>query len=122
MVEGTLDLSGKVVLVVEDDAIVGSGLVCYLEGAGADVCWVGNVDDALTRIRQGPGLDLAVVDLNLCGAISTPVVDRLVAGGVHTILCTGYDSASIEPRFQSLPRSEKPFTRAKMRQLLMAVV
>lgn len=119
MVEGTLDLHGKAVMVVEDDAIVGSGLVWYLEEAGADVCWVGNVDDALTRISEGPALNLAVVDLNLCGAISTPVVDRLIAGGVHTILCTGYDSASIETRFHALPRSEKPFTRAKMRQLLM---
>lgn len=62
--------------------------------------------------------DDAVVDLNLNGRMSTPVLDLLLAGEVPVILCTGYDVSAIDPQFPDLPRLEKPFTRAKLRRLI----
>lgn len=101
-------------MVVEDDALVGMGLVCALEELGARVFWSTGIEDALEQIDTVDRIDLAIVDLNLHGGISTPVLDRLQAQGVAIIISTGYDTANIDARFQSLPYTEKPFTRAKM--------
>lgn len=115
---GSLALSALNVLVVEDEAMVGLGLVSYLEEAGATVTWVANVEEAQRAIDLDPRIDLAIVDLNLGGVMSTPIIDELLARSVRTVLCTGYETSSIEERFRSLPRVEKPFTRSKMRTSL----
>jgi CheY-like chemotaxis protein len=111
-------LEGLQILVVEDDALVAIGLVSYLEELGAAVVWGTDIPQAIGWIERCSKIDIAIVDLNLDGIMSTPVVDQLVAKSVFTILCTGYEVSSIEERFQGLPRSEKPFTRAKIRNLL----
>lgn len=109
---------GHRILVVEDDAMVGMGLSTYLEELGATVTWSTTVPEALAGIARGEALDIAIVDLNLHGEVSTPVIDSLLARQVFTILCTGYDQSIIEDRFRHLPRAEKPFTRSMIRQLL----
>ena len=106
------------VLVVEDDALVGMGLSAYLEELGGEVTWVTTVAEALSLIDGAAVIDVAVVDLNLHGVMSNPVIDRLLSRAVPTILCTGYEASSIDERFLALPRTEKPFTRAKIRALL----
>ncbi|MDN4633964.1 response regulator [Sphingomonas sp. PsM26] len=111
-------LESRHILVVEDDALVAIGLVSYLEELGATVMWATDIPNAVGWIEHCSKIDVAIVDLNLDGSMSTPVVDRLIAKEVFTILCTGYEVGSIEERFRGLPRSEKPFTRAKIRNLL----
>ena len=116
------ELRGRRVLLVEDDAVVGLGLVAFLEELGASVSWSATLDHAVAAVRRAEQLDLAVVDLNLDGQMSTPVLDLLLAVRVPVILCTGYDVSAIDPRFRDLPRSEKPFTRAKLRRLIAAII
>lgn len=113
-------LASRQILVVEDDALIAIGLMSYLEELGATVMWATDIPTAVGWIERCSKIDIAIVDLNLDGSISTPVVDRLIAEGTFTILCTGYEVGSIEERFRGLPRSEKPFTRAKIRNLLAA--
>jgi CheY-like chemotaxis protein len=83
-------------LVVEDDALVGVSLFDYLEELGAKVSWATNVENALQFVDWADSLHIAIVDLNLDGVMSYPVLDRLLATGVYTILCTGYEAASID--------------------------
>lgn len=116
---GPADLHDRHVLVVEDDALVGSGLVAYIQELGATVDWTTNVEESADFIEHSTPIDAAVVDLDLDGEMSTRIVDMLVARGTYTILCTGYDEDSIEERLRELPRTEKPFTRGKVRQLLL---
>ncbi|RYF21819.1 MAG: response regulator [Oxalobacteraceae bacterium] len=106
------------ILVVEDDAIVASGLVASLEDVGASVTWCSNVPDSLDAIERIAGIDIAIVDYNLDGVISIPVLNRLASLGVSTVLCTGYDASSIDEKFRMLPRVEKPFTRRALHALL----
>ena len=115
-------LASRQILVVEDDALIATGLVSYLEGLGATVMWATDIPNAVGWIERCAKIDVAIVDLNLDGSMSTPVVDQLIAQNVFTILCTGYEVDSIEERFRKLPRSEKPFTRAKIRSLVAAGV
>ncbi|RYF40449.1 MAG: response regulator, partial [Cytophagaceae bacterium] len=89
-------LEGLHILVVEDDALVAIGLVSYLEELGAAVVWGTDIPQAIGWIERCSKIDIAIVDLNLDGIMSTPVVDQLVAANVFTILCTGYEVSSIE--------------------------
>lgn len=122
MPDGNVDLAGRHILIVEDDALVGLGLVENLEELGAEVTWVTDLDAAIAAVGAQGELDLAVVDLNLDGVSSTPVIERLNEAAVPVILCTGYDLELIEHRFQHLARCEKPFTRAKIQHHLKAVL
>ena len=106
------------ILVVEDDALVGLNLVGYLEELGASVTWASKLEDAINVIDCTNQIDIAIVDLNLNGVMSNPILDRLLSKRVFTLLCTGYEVSSIDVRFKGLPRCEKPFTRAKIRMLL----
>ena len=106
------------ILVVEDDALIGISLVGYLEELGANVTWSVTVEDALAIIGKPPLIDIAIVDLNISGVMSDPVIDLLISKDVPILLCTGYEVANIAGRFRSLPRCEKPFTRLKIRSLL----
>jgi len=106
------------ILVVEDDALVGLSLVGYLEELGASVTWASKLEDAINVIDCTNQIDIAIVDLNLNGVMSNPILDRLLSKRVFTLLCTGYELSSIDVRFRGLPRCEKPFTRAGIRMLL----
>ena len=112
-------LSGQSVLLVEDDALVGMSLKGSLEDLGASVIWATRLESALDAVQSGKTIDIAIVDINLAGERSTPVLDKLVNMGTYTIICTGYDDSNLEARFLQLPRCEKPFTRAKMRRYLV---
>jgi CheY-like chemotaxis protein len=120
MVDSPCWLQDRYILVVEDDALIATALVSYLEELGATVMWATNIPKAVSWIKQCTKIDVAIVDLNLDGEVSTPVIDQLIDQNVFTILCTGYDANSIEERFQNLPRSQKPFTRAKIHRLVAA--
>ncbi len=110
------------ILIVEDDALIAIGLTSYLEGLGGKVQWETDVASALGYMAGGAIIDIAIVDLNLDGVMSDPVLDWLIAAGIFTIICTGYEEDSINKRFRSLPRSEKPFTRSKIGQLMASGV
>lgn len=114
------DLNGKTALLVEDDALVGISLKGSLEELGASVVWATRLASALEAVQSGTPIDIAIVDINLAGEVSTPVLDILVTMGTYTIICTGYDDSNLETRFLELPRCEKPFTRAKIRRYILA--
>lgn len=120
MVEGSAkELSGQSVFLVEDDVLVGMSLKGSLEELGASVSWAMCLADALGAVQSDKTIDIAIVDINLAGEMSTPVLDELMNTGTYTIICTGYDGNNLEARFHQLPRCEKPFTRAKMRRYLV---
>lgn len=111
-------LDGQLALLVEDDLLVAMGLKSSLEQLGAVVTWCCDVSGALKAIDGRIDYDFAVVDINLDGEVSTPVLDRLIEQAIYTVISSGYDAGGLDQRFQSLPRCEKPFTRVQMRRLL----
>lgn len=114
------NLNGQSVLLVEDDALVGLSLKGSLEELGASVVWATRLANALEAVQSDKPIDIAIVDINLAGEVSTPVLDMLVTMGTYTIICTGYDDSNLETRFLEMPRCEKPFTRAKMKRYILA--
>ncbi len=71
------DLTGKKILVVEDEYFVAADLKKELSGRGAVVIGpVGNLMGALSLIKSEQ-VDAAVLDVNLEGARSYPVMEEL---------------------------------------------
>lgn len=65
------DLTGRRVLVVEDDYTIADVLCRHLEGAGADVLGpVPDVAGALELLAAEDALDGAVLDVNLGGEMA----------------------------------------------------
>ncbi len=118
MAEAAARLDRQCALLVEDDLLVAMGLKRSLEQLGAGVTWCSDVTAALGAIDGPTFFNFAIVDINLNGEVSTPVLDRLIDEAIYTVISSGYDVGSLELRFQHLPRCEKPFTRARMRRLL----
>jgi len=102
-------LSGKSVLMVEDEYLIADALCSAFEME--DVRVVGpfpNVASAMQALDRGVTADAAVLDVNLNGERVFPLADRLMAENVPIVLTTGYDSDAIPPAYAHLERLQKP--------------
>jgi CheY-like chemotaxis protein len=68
---------------------------------------VSSIGEAVDGARDA-AIDGAVVDLNLGGVMSYPVADELLTRGLPMIFLTGYDAATIDPRYAAIPLLQKP--------------
>ncbi|MBX6742189.1 MAG: response regulator [Acetobacteraceae bacterium] len=102
-------LSGRRVLVVEDEALVAMLVEDALLDAGASVIGpAATVAEALALLeREAP--EAAVLDLNLAGETSTPVADALAARGVPFVVATGYGAEGLPPGHAAVPVLAKPY-------------
>jgi CheY-like chemotaxis protein len=102
-------LSGRRVLVVEDEALVAMLVEDALLDAGASVIGpAATVAEALALLeRETP--EAAVLDLNLAGETSTPVADALAARGVPFVVATGYGADGLPPGHAAVPVLAKPY-------------
>ena len=102
------NLTGKRILVVEDEYFIAKSLARDLQRAGADVLGpVPTVAEAMQLI--GAGLfDAAVLDVNLRGEMAYPIADALTERRVPFVLATGYSGDTLPTRYASVPRCDKP--------------
>lgn len=102
-------LAGKRILVVEDEYFIASDLKRALEKEGAVVAGpVGELPQGLALLSTDV-IDAAILDVNLEGATSFPIADRLAEHGVPFIFLTGYDGWAIPDAYRDMPRIGKPF-------------
>ncbi len=119
----TTNLSGRRILVVEDDYLVAMVLVDLLEDAGASVLGpIGSVDEAIAFIEGGAQpFDAALLDVNLHGKRSYPIADALVARRIGFVFATGYGGNVLDEKYQRHPRCEKPFNFSTLISKLAAL-
>ena len=97
------------VLVIEDEYVVAEAIERTLTRAGAIVLGpVPSVDQAMALLDRGGRIDSAVLDINLGEQKVYPVVDRLLALGVHCVFATGNDIADVPSTYKDIARLEKP--------------
>jgi len=109
-------LAGKIVLIVEDEAIISFLLEDMMADlGGATINLAANVDEALAVIDTRMP-DLAILDLNLGGELSYPVAERLEAMAVPFVFTTGY--GRVDSKWSSKCIVQKPFDLAAMEQAL----
>ena len=117
MTEG---LTGKRVLIVEDEYFIAADLKRALAEAGAIVVGpAGTLASAQALVDDD--IDLALLDVNLDGEHSYPLANRLHERAVPFAFLTGYDQWALPPAYRDVPRLDKPFDLAHLIRQLTAI-
>jgi DNA-binding response OmpR family regulator len=115
-----MTLEKRRILIIEDEHLIASDLADTLADLGAEVLLpmptVEQVFRCLAAERERP--DAAVIDVNLNGEASWPVVDQLVTSGVPVVLMTGYSAQTIPTEYAHLPIFVKPSAMCRVTRLL----
>ena len=111
-------LSGRRVLVVEDEMIVAWLLEDMLANLGYQAVGpAARVDQALAMINE-EAIDAAVLDVNLNGQTSYPVADALTVRDVPFVFSTGYDKTRLLDSYRSFQVLQKPYQQVELRDAL----
>jgi CheY-like chemotaxis protein len=110
------------VLVVEDEYLVAMLVEDMLETLGFQVAEIAsNIEAAVAAAERGE-FDVAILDVNLNGTMSSPIADILTRRNIPFIFATGYGKSGPHERFAATPALQKPFEEADLAQALSAVL
>ncbi len=116
-------LSGRRILVVEDELMIAMLIDDVLKEAGCEVVGpMPRLAPALQAASTEPRLDGALLDINLAGELVSPVADRLIERGVPFVFLTGYGWHMLPERFHSYPLVTKPCRQDLLLATLTAAV
>ena len=111
------------VLVVEDAALVAMLLEDMLDDLGFDVIGPASDHASACQMAREPGIDAAILDVNLHGKMSWDVAALLKEANVPFAFSTGYDSATmLPPHLADIPVLTKPFDLGQLARQLHALV
>jgi len=113
-------LSGKRVLVVEDESLVAMLIEEFLEDMGCTVAAIAGRLDEAAAMAETLAVDLAVLDINLDGTPSYGIAEALERRGIPFVLATGYGGAVLPAALKSAHVLVKPFTREQLEAALAA--
>jgi len=114
-------LSGRRVLLVEDQFLVADDIGTLLEGLGITI--VGphaRLATALPAART-EALDAAVLDVNLDDGIVDPVAAELARRDIPFLFVTGYVRQDLAQKFRDRPVLAKPFSTQDIEAALWAL-
>ena len=112
-------LTGRRVLIVEDESLVAMLLETILEDMGCTpVGPASNIDDGLALVADSEHLDAALLDVNVAGRQVFPVAEALKARGVPFVFSTGYGEGGLPDEWRGQSTIQKPFTEAAVRDAL----
>jgi CheY-like chemotaxis protein len=115
-------LSGRRILVIEDEALVSMMLSDLLTDAGCVVVGpAGTTQSALRLIEQEP-IDCAILDVKLADGTSLPVAEALASRGIRFVLATGYAREGIDPAYNGAPLLQKVFDRNELIEVLADIL
>lgn len=111
-------LSGRAVLVVEDEMLVLMTIESMLGDLGCESVTASATAAKAVELTKSKVFDLAMLDLNLNGHQSYAVADALAAQGVPFVFSTGYGSDGINPGYSDRPVLRKPYTACRLARAL----
>ncbi|RDE08018.1 response regulator [Pelagibacterium lacus] len=116
-------LTGKRVLVVEDELLIAMDLADSLAAAGAEV--VGpchSLEDAKSAAAD-EGIDAAILDVDLGGREVFPAADILVRRGIPFLFHSGrLDRAQLDSAFSRAPICPKPMAAEQLIETVRSLV
>lgn len=111
-------ITGKSVLVVEDESLVAMFIEDTLADLGCSVAgFATHFADALEKART-LSFDVAILDVNLNGQQTFPIAELLAGRGVPFVFATGYGMATVPDGFESRPIVQKPFQERELARAL----
>ena len=103
------------ILVVEDEYLLAEELAQELSDAGASVIGPAPaIERAMALLDPRSPPDGAILDVNLGGEPVYPLADALIERGVPLVFTTGYDPATLPPRFGHVPTCGKPINPSRI--------
>ena len=118
-----VSLSGKRVLVVEDEGLIALDLVCELERAGCVPVGPALKLETAMIIAAAQDLDAAVLDVLLDGAYAWQLAAALRAQGVPFLFQTAFGRVlDFPPDFATVPRLDKPVHTGALKRTLAAIL
>jgi DNA-binding response OmpR family regulator len=114
-------LTGKKLLVVEDDYLLAREICAELEGRGASVIGPAPTVHYAELILGQRHIDGAILDIRLFGEEVYPFADGLIARGVPILFATAYDQDQIAPRFRHVTSLQKPVNMTKLCESLITL-
>ena len=110
-------LSGKRIMIVEDEALVAMTLEDQLGELGLSIVAIcATVSEAIKAIADNSP-DVAILDVNLGGQLVYPVADLLTNRGIPFVFVTGYGRESVDRRYASVQILEKPVERQTLEEI-----
>lgn len=106
-------LSGKRVLIIEDEFLISMDLEESLRQHGVVIVGpAATLGQALLLAGTTCAPDCGLLDINLQGDMAFPVADALAQRSVPFMFLTGYEEVVIPTRYDDVPRYKKPFNHA----------
>lgn len=116
-------LSGRRILIIEDEYFLAEDIAHALKAHGARVVGpVGELAEATSILAGDVAIDAAVVDINLRDQMVFSLARVLRARMVPFVFTSGYDRSSIETEFHDVPLWEKPFDLSAMTRELAGLL
>jgi CheY-like chemotaxis protein len=116
-------LTGRTVLVVEDESLVAMLLETILEDMGCTpVGPASTVEEGLALAADAGQLDAALLDVNVAGRQVFPIAEALKARGVPFVFSTGYGEGGLPDAWRGHATVQKPFTESAIRDALMTAM
>jgi len=112
-----MNLRGAVVLILEDEPIIGLALEDILVAEGASVLHTSWIEEARDLLIEKT-VDTAILDVNVHGTLSYPVADLLAEQQIPFIFATGYGDRAHPSRFAAVPTIAKPYSAEDIRTAL----
>lgn len=117
-----MNAAGNVVLVVEDEALVGWDLCDMLESDGYSTLGPAPSVTAAMEIIDSAAPCVALLDINLGNTTVWPVADRLTQLGVPIVFATAdLGHPELHERFADVPRLGEPVMRRDLLQTIAKV-
>ena len=111
-------MTGRSILIVEDEPLIAMMLEDFVEGLGhSTVGSADTVEDALDYVARG-GFDLVILDVNLGKTECWPIADALAGRSIPFILATGGHVSKPPSQYAGVPTLQKPFTFDSVRDAL----
>jgi CheY-like chemotaxis protein len=103
------------ILLVEDEFLIAEEITAMLQDAGHVVLGpAGSVSAAEVVLAGGSTPDVAVIDANLRGQTSAPLVAHLRQRDIPFCVCTGYRMTDLKTLFGDVVTIQKPIDPARL--------
>lgn len=109
-------LSGKRILLVEDEYLIAQDMAYELRRFGLEVIGPFSGVASALHALETTAVDGALLDINLGNETAYQVADVLIARDVPVIFTTGYDGGAIPESYAAVNRCSKPVTRGALAQ------
>lgn len=118
----TDSLTGRRVLIVEDEMIIAMGLEDMVEQLGCRVvATAARPSEALAAIEKFT-IDVAILDVNLDGQKSYDIAAALAHRNVPFVFSTGYASPGASEGYRDRPMLRKPFSATDLERTLTTIL